>query len=118
MYTRYHFQKKNGNPIIDAQYTSWISSGIGGKAKAMLLQQMRSKGIIHYRECYMPDIAYVQYRTKNPADGVKKGEVKGLLQLEPGLFMSLTNLMQLLKEILMVITYLKDSSIYSFIKQV
>ncbi|MFK7001817.1 hypothetical protein V3470_12455 [Flavobacterium oreochromis] len=86
MYTRYHFQKKNGNPIIDAQYTSWISSGISGKAKAMLLQQMRSKGIIHYRECYMPDIAYVQYRTKNPADGVKKGEVKGLLQLEPGLF--------------------------------
>ncbi len=86
LYTRYHFQKKNGNPIVDAQYTSWISSGISGKAKSMLLQQMRSKGIIHYRECYMPDIAFVQYNTKNPADGVKKGEVKGLLQLEPGLF--------------------------------
>ncbi|MGR3789492.1 hypothetical protein ACUXZJ_01070 [Flavobacterium sp. TN-1] len=86
LYTRYHFQKKNGNPIIDTQYTSWISSGISGKAKAMLLQQMRSKGIMHYRECYMPDIAYVQYQSKNLAEGVKKGEVKGLLQLEPGLF--------------------------------
>ncbi|QYS92370.1 hypothetical protein JJC04_07835 [Flavobacterium covae] len=31
LYTRYHFQKKNGNPIIDTQYTSWISSGISGK---------------------------------------------------------------------------------------
>ncbi|QYS88335.1 hypothetical protein [Flavobacterium davisii] len=86
MYTRYHFKKKNGNPIIDTQYTSWISSGISGKAKAMLLQQMRSKGIVHYRECYMPDIAYVQYQSKNPVEGVKKGEIRGLLQLEPGLF--------------------------------
>ncbi|WP_396188703.1 hypothetical protein [Flavobacterium sp.] len=86
LYTRYHFQKKNGNPIIDAQYTTWLSSGISGKAKAMLLRQMRSKGIVHYRECYMPDLAFVQYITKNPADGVKKGEVRGLLQLEPGLF--------------------------------
>jgi hypothetical protein len=34
----------------------------------------------------MPDIAYVQYLDKDPAKGVKKGEVKGLLQLEPGLF--------------------------------
>jgi hypothetical protein len=86
MLTRYHFQKKNGTPAVDAQYTSWISSGISEKAKALLLQQMRSKGIVHYRECYMPDVAFVQYQSKNPADGVKKGEVKGLLQLEPGLF--------------------------------
>ena len=86
LYTRYHFQKKNNNPIIDSQYTTWISSGISTKAKAMLLQQMKSKGILHYRECYMPDIAYVQYQDKDPAKGVKKGEVKGLLQLEPGLF--------------------------------
>lgn len=86
LYTRYHFQKKNGNPIVDAQYTTWLSSGISGKAKAMLLRQMRSKGIVHYRECYMPDVAFVQYNSSNPADGVKKGEVKGLLQLEPGLF--------------------------------
>lgn len=86
LYTRYHFQKKNGNPIVDAQYTAWLSSGISGKAKAMLLRQMRSKGIVHYRECYMPDVAFVQYNSSNPADGVKKGEVKGLLQLEPGLF--------------------------------
>ena len=86
LYTRYHFQKKNGNPVVDAQYTTWLSSGISGKAKAMLLRQMRSKGIVHYRECYMPDVAFVQYNSSNPADGVKKGEVKGLLQLEPGLF--------------------------------
>lgn len=87
LYSRYHFRKNSsGNPIIDARYTTWLSSGISGKAKAMLLRQMRSKGIVHYRECYMPDIAYVQYTSKNPADGVKKGEVKGLLQLEPGLF--------------------------------
>lgn len=86
LYTRYHFHKKNGNPIIDSQYTTWMSSGISVKAKAMLLQQMKSKGILHYRECYMPDMAYVQYIDKDPARGVKKGEVKGLLQLEPGLF--------------------------------
>ena len=87
MYSRYHFQKSSeGTPIVDSQYTTWISSGISGKAKAMLLQQMRSKGIVHYRECYMPDIAYLQYQDKDPAKGVKKGEVKGLLQLEPGLF--------------------------------
>ena len=74
LYSRYHFRKNSsGNPIIDARYTTWLSSGISGKAKAMLLRQMRSKGIVHYRECYMPDIAYVQYTSKNPADGVKKG---------------------------------------------
>ena len=87
LYSRYHFQKSSeGNPIIDAQYTTWVSSGVTLKYKAMLLQQMKSKGILHYRECYMPDIAYVQYQDKDPAKGVKKGEVKGLLQLEPGLF--------------------------------
>lgn len=87
LYSRYHFQKNSeGNPIIDAQYTTWISSGVNAKYKAMLLQQMKSKGILHYRDCYMPDIAYVQYLGKDPAKGVKKGEVKGLLQLEPGLF--------------------------------
>ena len=87
LYSRYHFQKNSeGNPIIDAQYTTWISSGVNAKYKAMLLQQMKSKGILHYRDCYMPDIAYVQYLDKDPAKGVKKGEVKGLLQLEPGLF--------------------------------
>ena len=87
LYSRYHFQKNSeGNPIIDARYTTWISSGVNAKYKAMLLQQMKSKGILHYRDCYMPDIAYVQYLDKDPAKGVKKGEVKGLLQLEPGLF--------------------------------
>ena len=87
LYSRYHFQKSSeGNPIIDAQYTTWVSSGVTLKYKAMLLQQMKSKGILHYRECYMPDIGYVQYQDKDPAKGVKKGEVKGLLQLEPGLF--------------------------------
>ena len=87
LYSRYHFQKSSeGNPIIDAQYTTWVSSGVTLKYKAMLLQQMKSKGILHYRDCYMPDIAYVQYQDKDPAKGVKKGEVKGLLQLEPGLF--------------------------------
>ena len=87
LYSRYHFQKSSeGSPIIDAQYTTWVSSGVTLKYKAMLLQQMKSKGILHYRECYMPDIAYVQYQDKDPAKGVKKGEVKGLLQLEPGLF--------------------------------
>ena len=87
LYSRYHFQKSSeGNPIIDAQYTTWVSSGVTLKYKAVLLQQMKSKGILHYRECYMPDIAYVQYQDKDPAKGVKKGEVKGLLQLEPGLF--------------------------------
>lgn len=87
LYSRYHFQKSSeGNPIIDAQYTTWVSSGVTLKYKAVLLQQMKSKGILHYRECYMPDIAYVQYQDKDPAKGVKKGELKGLLQLEPGLF--------------------------------
>lgn len=87
LYSRYHFQKSSeGNPIIDAQYTTWMSSGVTLKYKAMLLQQMKSKGILHYRECYMPDIAYVQYQDKDPAKGVKQGKIGGLVQLEPGLF--------------------------------
>ena len=44
LYSRYHFKKTaEGNPIIDAQYTTWISSGVNAKYKAMLLQQMKSK---------------------------------------------------------------------------
>ena len=36
-------KNSEGNPIIDAQYTTWISSGVNAKYKAMLLQQMKSK---------------------------------------------------------------------------
>ena len=49
LYSRYHFQKNSeGNPIIDAQYTTWISSGVNAKYKAMLLQQMKSKFVAKY----------------------------------------------------------------------
>jgi hypothetical protein len=83
LYTRYHFGKTGG---LAVDPLTWISSGINAKAKALLFGQMKSKGILHYREGYFPSVAYAQYTSKNPADGVKKGEVRGLLQLEPGLF--------------------------------
>ena len=118
LYSRYHFQKNSeGNPIIDAQYTTWISSGVNAKYKAMLLQQMKSKGILHYRDCYMPDIAYVQYLDKDPAKGVKKGEVKGLLQLEPGLFYASDEPYAASGSDPYDIIYLTVNNIYSSIKQ-
>ena len=83
LYTRYHFGK-NGGEAVDP--VGWVSSGINLKAKELLMKQMKAKGIVHYREGYFPDFEYVQFRSKNPADGVKKGQIHGLVQLEPGLF--------------------------------
>ena len=63
----------------------------------------------------MPDIAYVQY-LKRSSKGVKRRS-KGLLQLEPGLFLlPVMNLMRFSEVILMVIIYLTVSNIYSSYK--
>ncbi|WP_417940640.1 hypothetical protein [Flavobacterium sp. RS13.1] len=83
LYTRYHFGKTGGEAI---EACGWGSSGIDAKARAVLFKQMKSKGLLHYREAAFVDFAYVQYNSQNPTEGVTKGNIKGLLQLEPGLF--------------------------------
>lgn len=83
LHTRYHFENSGG---AQPDKAGWGAQGIDKKAIAMLYKQAKEKGILHFREPATRNFAYVQYLSKKPEEGVKKGEIRGLLQLEPGLF--------------------------------